>query len=496
MQNLFPGYYRPNEEKLKELWAQGLFVFDTNVLLNLYSYPEAVREVFLSVLSKIQDRMWIPYQVGLEFHRNRFPRIKQANQRVEKLLQTIQSTGNQLNDEVRSIELEKRNIGISDIQERLTAVQAAHSNLSEAVKLACEKLPPVSLDDPIGQKISALIADRVGSPPADQADLDNVLLADAADRFEKKIPPGFADAVKGEETYRDRGITYLSKYGDLILWKQVIAKAKTAGIKKIIFVTGDKKKDWWWIEDGKTLGPLPEMVQEICSAADVELFWMYSADQFLQYAETYLKATEVTQEAVDQVKEVLSRNPSIDLAVQENKLLKILQMKDFTASSFQTRKTDLLSKGIGGLPGSPWASTRNYFTQSPLRNVANWLAAQYPNSEIEVGKDFPDILLLNDSGIHGYEVKQVKHLLPRAFPPGLVHALLRGYLEVHEGRLKSFSVIIVLSDQDDYLFDEDWREELAERAATLLTKYPASQIIVGVESDDIFSEIVRISGSI
>ena len=121
VRDLFPGYYRPSSANFEKLWTEAIFVFDTNVLLNFYSYPETIRDVFFSVLSKLGGRIWIPYQVGLEFHRNRFSRIKQANGRVENLLQTIKNTGEQLSSEVNTIELEKRNIGIINIQERLSA---------------------------------------------------------------------------------------------------------------------------------------------------------------------------------------------------------------------------------------------------------------------------------------------------------------------------------------------------------------------------------------
>ena len=45
------------------------FVFDTNVLLNLYRYPKDVSSEFINVLKHIQDRIWIPYNVGLELSR-------------------------------------------------------------------------------------------------------------------------------------------------------------------------------------------------------------------------------------------------------------------------------------------------------------------------------------------------------------------------------------------------------------------------------------------
>ncbi len=36
MRDLFPGYYRPTEEEFAKMWQEGIFVFDANVLLNIY----------------------------------------------------------------------------------------------------------------------------------------------------------------------------------------------------------------------------------------------------------------------------------------------------------------------------------------------------------------------------------------------------------------------------------------------------------------------------
>ena len=36
MRKLFSEYFRPTEVETKQLWAEAVFIFDTNVLLNLY----------------------------------------------------------------------------------------------------------------------------------------------------------------------------------------------------------------------------------------------------------------------------------------------------------------------------------------------------------------------------------------------------------------------------------------------------------------------------
>jgi len=40
MRDLFPEYYIPREEDFQKAWNTGLFVFDANVLLNLYGYSD------------------------------------------------------------------------------------------------------------------------------------------------------------------------------------------------------------------------------------------------------------------------------------------------------------------------------------------------------------------------------------------------------------------------------------------------------------------------
>ncbi|GAF53765.1 PIN-like domain-containing protein [Psychrobacter sp. JCM 18900] len=57
MESLFKGYYQPTPEQFKELWEEGTFVFDTNVLLNLYRYKIESRDEVLNIIQQIEDRV-------------------------------------------------------------------------------------------------------------------------------------------------------------------------------------------------------------------------------------------------------------------------------------------------------------------------------------------------------------------------------------------------------------------------------------------------------
>jgi hypothetical protein len=400
MKQLFPGQYRPSDEELTKLWEHGTFVFDTNVLLNLYSYPESLREIFVSVLEKICGRSWIPYHVALEFHRNRFSRIKQANTPLLNLRDRIRTTSEELEGEIKEIEFEKRNTGVDNLEERLLAVKQATSLLAEALDKACERLPKIGLDDPIAQRLSTLFEKNVGAPPKDQTTLD-LMLQDGSDRYEKKIPPGFRDAKdKKDIKYYDREITYPAMFGDLIVWRQTVKHSKENGLKDVLFITGDRKEDWWHIVEGKTLGPLPDLIREFLEKTGAERFWMYTADQFLKYAETYLSAKEVTPETIEQVREISAQNedklkfqnywkelPSFEHVLPKH----VFEKNEDSALIFSHEEYNRLRE----VSGAPSSQAERIFSE--------WLKRHHETKDL-IYSTFPDIVVPTSEGIFGYEI--------------------------------------------------------------------------------------------
>ena len=71
MRNAIREYIELTEEEKKYLWDSAIFVFDTNVLLNLYRYSSKTRDIFLQALDEFKDRVWIPRQVAEEFMEDR-----------------------------------------------------------------------------------------------------------------------------------------------------------------------------------------------------------------------------------------------------------------------------------------------------------------------------------------------------------------------------------------------------------------------------------------
>lgn len=464
MKILFPGQYRPSDEDMSLLWKNGTFIFDTNVLLNLYSYPDSVREIFLSVLEKISTRSWIPYQVALEFHRNRFARIKQANGPLLKLRDRIRATSEELESEIKAIEFEKRNTGIDNLEARLRSVNDANSLLAEALDKACDRLPKIGLDDPIAEKLARLFEKQTGTPPLDQAALD-AIISDGGDRYEKKIPPGFMDAKeKREIKYYDRGVTYPAMFGDLILWRQSIEHAKKVSCTDVVFITGDRKEDWWNTIDRKTLGPLPELVREFTEESGVKRFWMYTADQFLKYAETYLSANEVTAETIEQVREISVQNKAEErLSAYRNYAV---HLEHVFPKSLSDKRTDNFIWSHADYDRATKSGDSRLVAEERFEK---WAMAYHGTRNI-IRQEFPDLVVRTNDGFTGYEfLHSTGGHLRR------MNRRIASIAEKSESVPCDLTIVIIVHD----VVDDDALSNYTEELVEMLDVYPIKKIIVG-----------------
>jgi hypothetical protein len=470
MRDLFPGHYRPSSDELNHLWKNALFVFDTNVLLNLYSYPEQAREVFFSVLGSISGRIWIPYQVALEFHRNRFNRVKSSNKAVYALRDRLLAASEQLEADFKKIEFEKRNTGINDLDVRISAVKNANDKLVQALTAACDRLPGTSLDDPIGAHIADLFNGKVGPSPSSQAALDE-LTKDGDNRIKRRIPPGFKDGNKGDE-YIDRGLVYQAKFGDLILWKQAIAHVKEIGKGEVIFVTGDRKEDWWDEDEGKIRGPLPELVYEFLAESNAKSFWIYTVDMFLQFAKEYLESKDITPEAIAQVKETADHASTYELYVSE--LSKALEVKPASSRwknvfsyNFDRQINTVLQK------------------HSEHRAVGRWLRLTYPLAEISVSKE-PSFLVAQNGEVWGFDTLSAAQLDPAV----ALQRINAGQDGLRSGLLQKYSIVIIIDpDEPDDVVTE--LTDMSKNIRDALHKYDITSLIFGQIQGEVF-QVIRI----
>lgn len=277
MKNFFPGYYKLTDKELTDLWKDCFFVLDANTLLNLFRFSKESRDSIFELLESIKDRIWIPHQVALEYHRNienvissQKNEYKSIRDRCLKALQKlITEFENLKHSNIKTtVMTDALNQCIDTIQKELSLQESEHPDLLE-----------------IKERINNLIGDNVGNE-FNQDELIEIY-SEGINRYNNDIPPGYKDAAK-ELTYFHNGIEYQGKYGDLIFWKQILNYAQKEEVKSIILVSDDQKEDWVLKVDGKRKGPLPHLIHEFNKSTDGKLFYSYHSIRFVELAKEYL----------------------------------------------------------------------------------------------------------------------------------------------------------------------------------------------------------------
>ncbi len=272
MRKKFYGYYTPTKKEFDALWQNCTFVFDTNTLLNLYRYTEATYGSFLEILESLSDRIWIPFKVADEFHRNRINCISDQQKAYDYFIKAYDKVVCDFNSTLNKYKQHK----VLDIEEHKKDLEAFTSKAKKKIEKTKKKHPDYIKNDSILNNISCILQKKIGTEYTEN--YLQKIYDDGESRFSKKIPPGYMDRDKSDN-YR--------LYGDLIIWKDIINKA-TTDKKSIIFVTSDNKEDWWLEYNGKRLGPRPELIQEFKKETGQEIF-IYNPAPFIKYASTHLQ---------------------------------------------------------------------------------------------------------------------------------------------------------------------------------------------------------------
>lgn len=279
--DVFREFFYNEELDFKNLGEDTIVIFDTNTLLNIYRYSNNTREKLIKAINNIKNNIWMPYQVGLEFNLNRrnvIEKLKKGQEDKKKdISEIIKKSINVLGQRVTDISLKstdaksKKNEINDFINEGLTTF---HNELAKKVD---ELYKMLDMEKDLASEIAAIFEGKIGKSYT-QEQLDEKL-KDAATRYERNIPPGYQDANKNSIMYYN-GIEFEQKYGDLIVWNQILDKASAEDIQKVVFVTDDNKEDWWYSCENKTFGPRAELKNEMYREAKAD-FYMLNANSFL-----------------------------------------------------------------------------------------------------------------------------------------------------------------------------------------------------------------------
>jgi len=320
MKSLFPSHFASDPNRLSKLWADCIFVFDTNVLTGLYKYSDETRDALYKVIESLGDRLWVPYQVMFEFLDNRAKIVHDQSKLYESAI-------SKLVDLKSEIEIPNRAPFVSkDIYDDFCrSAERVLGDLKSRRDLHSSRIT----DDEVKLRLADLLEGKVG--PAYSPETLNALVLEGERRYAQNIPPGFEDRDKHKGSSLVKEIN--KRYGDLIFWRQVLDKAKDSS-SSVILVTGERKEDWWSVCGGKTIGPLPELMEEFASITGKE-FYIYTTHNFLNFANDYLQQ-DTPPAAVDEVRDAFVNDKETagrELVQEESLLEGVSEGNDVESSS-------------------------------------------------------------------------------------------------------------------------------------------------------------------
>jgi len=283
MKDKFPGYFPLDEKHLKMLWKKSIFSVDANVLLNLYRYSQETRDELLEILNvtQVKNRLWISNQATLEFLENRLSVINEQIEAYEEMILSFQRIKTTLEDK-------RKHPFLNDVNSKKlhTALEETEKELKES-KEFYEKL---ITSDHILEKVTSLLVGRVGNEYSEE-EITKVC-EEGEIRYEKKIPPGYKDEDKGGTR----------KFGDLLVWMQLMDQSKDSGLA-VIFITDDKKEDWWLRFKGKTISARPQLIKEFKLNTGKD-FVLYQVDRFMEAAISNLGLKiEIPSKSIEEIRE-------------------------------------------------------------------------------------------------------------------------------------------------------------------------------------------------
>jgi hypothetical protein len=275
MRQQFRQFIPLTKTEVKAIWKNAIIIPDANFLLQVYRYSDKSKNEFFKVLSHrdIVDRLWIPYQVGFEFYNSKEKVILEQISIKDTIESLIINAENKLMEGIKNLPLRTEHPFLTQRQLEQIICKGI-SLIKNEINKVSENHPDRINNDDLLEKICELFSGKVGEK------FDNEQLVkfkkEAEQRYKDFIPPGYADSGKDN-----------NKYGDYIIWREIIRKSKELS-KPVIFITNDVKEDWWLQCKGKKIGIRYELRGEFFNETGQEIK-LYMGDSFIKFAKENFK---------------------------------------------------------------------------------------------------------------------------------------------------------------------------------------------------------------
>lgn len=160
MKSVFSEYYKISKSEEKKIWTEGIIVVDNNILLNQYKYGKTTSDKVIEVLTKLKDRLWIPYQVGLEYHNNRLDCFYNSWNASKTIKEKVDEIRKHLLDDIKNKFNRNPFVVIEEFEE---VVNKSFRQIDDKLKEWDKSVSDFINDDPINKKIIKLFENRIGA---------------------------------------------------------------------------------------------------------------------------------------------------------------------------------------------------------------------------------------------------------------------------------------------------------------------------------------------
>jgi hypothetical protein len=256
----FSSHWRMTKGQISKALSESLIVLDSSVLLDLYRVTPSARKEMIDSLHTVRKNLWIPHQVALEFHSNR---VEAAQDQLNFYNETCKALETAQNQALQRLN-EFANRSALDDKERRDLKGPLEQSFREAIERVRShqgvfdlNLGTVLNDDPVLKALADLLDGRVGQSLPEE-DHERAL-EEASRRKEARIPPGYKDRAKRNNSA-----------GDYLWWEQTLVMAAEAR-KPVLIISNDEKEDWLNKRIDFPLGPREELIREMNQRAGVPL---------------------------------------------------------------------------------------------------------------------------------------------------------------------------------------------------------------------------------
>lgn len=294
MKDIFPGHL-PERLTLETL-KNSIVTFDANSILNLYRFRPETSTDYINALKVMPGNLWLTFMAALEYNSLRITVIKQEQEFLDSVRKDVTAFKNKMEEVLNK---EHKHFPFDDFRNTLLH---ATEKMNKLILDCQSEQKDIIRNDPIRDELFNIFRGRTGAPISEEI-LSNIY-AEAEERFNYEIPPGYKDKKNKENAFKLYGAQRINtKYSDFIIWHEIIEKAKREK-KPIVFITDEKKDDWVLKVNGYVLSARPELINELMIKANQQ-FHLASSKDFISIMKSS-GMVRISQASVEDIEQVTS----------------------------------------------------------------------------------------------------------------------------------------------------------------------------------------------